>query len=97
MRMAHLTWSFDWPVNRAVAVSTQGTYVVVGVAAGRWSVAFTRAIPKACDGGSDSDSLNREDLVFPSVADAMHACQRHADKCTPESSGRWSQATPVPG
>lgn len=92
--MTHLAWTFDWPVNRAVAVTLQGTYVIHGKAPADWSVKFTRAIPKSAISDSDSDSLNKTDLTFYTVADAMHACQKHADSCSWDSSGRWLQITP---
>lgn len=90
--MKQLTWSFDWPVQKAVAVASHGTYVITGEAPGRWWAYFTHA---------DTQPYRRTawpvaKTFYPSMADAMRACHRHADRFDPESSNRLSVTTPVP-
>jgi hypothetical protein len=87
-------WSFDWPVRRAVAVAAHGTYVIVGEGPQNWSAKFTRV---------DTEQYRRtardvgpQICHYASMADAMHACQRHADGHSPESSGRLALSTPLP-
>jgi hypothetical protein len=92
--MKHLTWSFDWPLQRAVAVASHGTYVITGEAPGRWSAHFTRV---------DTEPYRRTarpvrsgTAHFATMADAMRACHRHADSFDPDSSDRLKVATPLP-
>lgn len=92
--MPHLTWSFDWPVRRAVAVATHGTYVIVGESPGVWSAKFTRVETEQYRRTARAVAVHA--CHYPSMADAMHACQRHADGYSPESSGRLTMSTPVP-
>jgi hypothetical protein len=91
--MFHLEWSFDWPVQRAVAVSPHGTYVISGEGPGQWLAKFTRA---------DTEQFRRtahpvgQATRYPSMADAMRACQRHAEQSSTDSSDRLSVNTPMP-
>lgn len=91
--MRQLTWSFDWPVLKAVAVASHGTYVISGEAPGRWMAQYRR---------SDTQPYRRsmhpvaKELYFPTMADAMRACHRHAENFDWESSDRLSVVTPRP-
>ncbi|MBA3697392.1 MAG: hypothetical protein H0W78_00800 [Planctomycetes bacterium] len=91
--MQHLAWSFDWPVRRAVAVSAHGSYVITGEAHGCWTARFTRA-------GTEQFRRPAHEVgkapEYPSVADAMRACHRHAERFSDESSDRLSVCTPFP-
>lgn len=93
MAMRQLSWSFDWPVRRAVAVSPHGTYVISGEAQGCWLARFTRA---------ETEEFRRtrhpvgDATEYQCMADAMRACQRHAERFCNESSDRLSVITPVP-
>lgn len=92
--MAQLTWSFDWPVRRAVAVAAHGTYVIVGEAPGDWSAKFTRVDTHQYR--RTARDVGQQTCHYPSMADALRACQRHADGYSPQSSGRLTMSTPVP-
>lgn len=91
--MYRLEWSFDWPVQRAVGVTPHGTYVISGEAPGQWLARFTRA---------DTEQFRRtahvvgDTMRYPSMADAMRACQRHADHFSSDSSDRLTISTPIP-
>lgn len=92
--MMHLTWSFDWPLQRAVAIASHGTYVITGEAPGRWTARFTRADTEPHR--RTAQPVKPGTIVFPTMADAMRACRRHADHFDPEASDRLSVVTPTP-
>lgn len=92
--MSQLTWSFDWPVKRAVAVSTHGTYVITGEGSADWSARFTRADTEQFR--RTAHEVGSSTCHYASMADAMHACQRHADGHTSATSDRLTMWTPVP-
>lgn len=91
--MEQLKWSFDWPIRRAVAVSSHGTYVISGEGPARWFARFTRA---------DTEQFRRtrhpvgQATEYTCMADAMRACQRHAEQFSSDSSDRLNVTTPLP-
>jgi phage terminase large subunit GpA-like protein len=90
-----LTWKFEWAIKRATAVVAKGTYVVECDGYHRWHGRFTRV------GDSHAPVTtvmrNPENTAeFADLADAIHACQHHADDLTPDSSGRLLIPTPRP-
>lgn len=93
--MNYLYWTFDWNAKRARATCDRGTYVIEGDDHQRWIARFH----KHDDG---TDVLTRDDsrhsLEFPSLSDALRACQRHCEQAdSSASSGRFTTATPPPG
>ena len=92
--MVHLRWSFDWPVRRAVAVAPHGTYVISGEGPSEWSAKFTRVDTEAFR--KTQRALDDRGTRYESIADAMRACQRHAEQFSSDSSDRLLIVTPVP-
>lgn len=90
--MLLLTWKFEWARRRACAVAPHGTYVVEGDEHNRWRGRFTRMHPGPCV----TIRLPTRTAVFHDLAAAIHACQRHAELFSSESSDRLLVATPVP-
>ncbi len=88
--MAALTWSFDEPQKRAVAVAAHGTYVVIGEDDKRWFTQFTRA-----DRLAKAPAPPADHAYFFSLDDARQSCQRHADRYSDDGSNRF-MTTPVP-
>ena len=92
--MSQLSWSFDWPVRRAVAVAAHGTYVIIGEGSADWSARFTRADTEQFR--RTAHEVGQHTCHYLSMADAMRACQRHAEGYASDSSDRLTMTTPVP-
>jgi hypothetical protein len=94
--MPHLTWKFDWAQNQASATATHGTYLITAEGDKRWGGRFVRS---ATASGA-SRKYHGDPLAtiryFPSLADAVRACQSHCERFSPHSSDRLSIKTPRP-
>jgi hypothetical protein len=90
----HLTWSFDWPVRRAVAVANHGTYVIFGEGSSRWAAKFSRADSGLLE--KKTGDLSRMPTYYASMADALRACQSHAERFAHNLSDRLMVNTPIP-
>ena len=89
-----LTWSFDWSVRRAVAVPTHGTYVIFGEGQSRWAAKFSRADTGPIE--RKTVDLSRIPTYYPCMADALRACQSHAERFAHNLSDRLTINTPTP-
>lgn len=84
--MARLTWKFENEQKRACAVSCQGRYLLRGKADGTWFGQFIRS-PSAKE--TDSYAVGFLPKLFENMAEAVKACQEHADRIS-RRSGRLS-------
>jgi hypothetical protein len=92
--MPYLTWTFDWSAGRAETRPSHGVYVVQRQAPGRWSAIFTRVETEPYR--RTARAVDKQQETFSSMADAMRACQRHADTYRPDASNRLKSITPLP-
>lgn len=90
----YLTWSFDWPVRRAVAVASHGTYVIMGEGSSRWAAKFFRADSGLLE--KNTGDLSRTPTYFACMADALRACQSHTERFVHNLSDRLMVNTPIP-
>jgi hypothetical protein len=92
-QIMQLAWSFDLGNYRATAIALHGTYTVERLPTGEWNAHFVR---------SDTEQFRRtqhpvqpRSMTFKTLADAVRACNRHAQH-SDQSSDRFTIRTPPP-
>jgi|SRR3954469_6553246 hypothetical protein len=92
--MCHLDWAFDWANYAATATAGHGTYHILRTDPGHWTTSFRHAGMTAT---SDRPRpLPVGALAFASLADAVHACHRHAERYTTHATAGLRYLTPPP-
>ena len=89
-----LTWFFEWDVGRGTARPGHGTYTIERTDDGEWIARFVRADTE--EFRKTKRSVSAHYKTFQTPADAIRACQRHAERYSAESSDRFTISTPLP-
>jgi hypothetical protein len=92
--MPPIDWVFAWEQNRAVGKAGHGTYVVARLASGEWEAAFTSVDTQPYR--RTKRPVDPRSMTFTSVAAAIRACHRHAERYSPDASNRFTVVTPLP-